>query len=452
MRSFLIGIYTLLLLTIVANAMGQDQNHFCTASYKTDVTSLRMRWVDTQGQVKTNRDGQPQRPFLLLDTRNTHYTTPSDKNLIEFSFDCLSQDLHQYSYTVYHLNQDFTRSELQSFEYLSGFTTDDITLYSFSNNTQQIYIHYQLFFPNEQMQLTKSGNYVLHIYEDGNPDNTVVNFCFQVVEPLVGIETDIRANTQEELNGRYQQLDIDIDTRMLTYNNPDDVKLVVQQNGRTDNQVINPKANYIEPFRFRYKNNRELIFEGGNEYRHFDAYSVYYAGYNVDRIRYAEGEYHAFLEYDQNRGVTSETERTGAPYIYEHDTNGQFVVNAENCFDIETEAEYMWVHWTLPMSAPFFDGTVYVSGELFHNQMNLHNRMQYDNEQKCYYLIAPFKQGAYDYQYWFLPKGEKKATLLKTEGSHWQTDNEYTVFVYFRPQGGRYDQLVGMRAFRGTAH
>lgn len=105
----------------------------------------------------------------------------------------------------------------------------------------------------------------------------------------------------------------------------------------------------------------------------------------------------------------------------------------------------MWVHWFLRAERPFFDGAVYVGGDLFGNNFTLRNRMDYDNEHKCYHLAAPVKQGGYDYQYWFVPKGAQSATLLRTEGSHWETRNEYTVYVYYKPFGARYQRLVGVK-------
>jgi hypothetical protein len=102
----------------------------------------------------------------------------------------------------------------------------------------------------------------------------------------------------------------------------------------------------------------------------------------------------------------------------------------------------------LPVSEPFLDGSVYVGGDLFGNRMTIDNRMQYDGEQRCYYLSALLKQGGYDYQYWFVPMGQKTATLQRTEGSHWQTENTYTIAVYYRPIGSRYDRLVGYRLIR----
>jgi len=114
----------------------------------------------------------------------------------------------------------------------------------------------------------------------------------------------------------------------------------------------------------------------------------------------------------------------------------------------------MWVYWTLPVEKPFFDGALYIGGELFQNEMSLRNRMQYDPETKCYWLTALVKQGGYDYQYWFVQKADQrpttnkaltgqKTTTQRVDGSYWQTENEYAIYVYWRPFGARYDRLVG---------
>ena len=413
---------------------------FYTHAAQTDIASLRVRYLE-QGQENLTR------PYLVLNSGVVDGTDA--RNTLEVSFDCMTHDIKQFTYTVVHLNADYMPSGLQTTEYLQGFTTADITDYALSNLTQHDYTHYSFTFPNDDMRLLKSGNYALHIYEDGDRDRTVADVCFCVVEPLVEISAQVRTNTSREINGRYQQPEIDLDMKHLSSFNSNEITLVVQQNNRRDNAVIVRQPTYIEPQRLRYMNCDDLIFEGGNEYRHFDTYSVYYAGYNVNRIRFEYSDYHAFLEPDENRGVIrGVTDYTGAPYIQQYDTDGQWRVNTEKSYFDDTDAEYMWVHWMLPAQRPFFDGSLYVGGDLFGNRMTLANRMQYDSERQCYYLSALLKQGAYDYQYWFVPKGGQKATLLSAEGSHWQTENTYTIAVYYRPVGGRYDRLVGYRLIR----
>ena len=397
-------------------------------------------------QVRTLR---VERKVLLLENGVVDGSAP--ENTLHISFDEMSHDVHFYTYTVVMMNGDASlNGELLNGEYLRGFTTRDVTDYEHSINTSREYTHYWLEFPNEDMALTKSGNYRLTIYEDGNPDNRVAEVDFCVVEPMVKIETKVRANTDIEFNGRYQQVDVDVNLQNLTNNlQPSEFRVVVTQNNRLDNAVTMTQPTFVEPNRLRYINNKALIFEAGNEYHHFDAFSCFYAGYGIDRVYYEMGDYHALL---------FPNEITKGQYIHEFDSDGRYVVNAERTNDSDTEAEYMWVYWTVPAEQPWFDGALYVGGEIFGNELSLRNRMQYDAEAKVYWLTALVKQGGYDFQYWFVPKSQEsraksqgvqqKTTTQRVDGSYWQTENEYAVYVYWRPFGARYDRLIGVSSVK----
>ena len=379
-------------------------------------------------QIRTLRV-LPSRAFLVL--KDGVVDGSESDNTLHISFDEMSHDVHFYTYTVQMVNDGMTSNE-----YLRGFTTKDITDYEHSINTSREYTHYRLDFPNEDMQLIKSGDYMLRIYENGDPENQVAAVFFHVVEPIVGIEAKVRATTDIEFNGRYQQVDIDVNTTALGLRDPKEVRVVVTQNNRMDNAVELTQPTFFEPNRLRYINNKTLIFEGGNEYHHFDAFSCFYAGTGIDRMVYEMDDYHALLFSD---------EVANGQYIHEYDSNGRFVVNAERTNDVDSEAEYVWAHWMLPVDKPWLDGSVYVGGDLFGNEMALRNRMQYDAEARCYWLTALVKQGGYDYQYWFAGKGtQNKTTTQRVDGSYWQTENEYAVYVYWHPFGARYDRLVGI--------
>ena len=395
-------------------------------SLHTHSEQIRSLRVLTYDQIAEGVQLTPQRPFLLLTDGVVDGNDAA--NTLHISFDQMSHDVHFYTYTVEHMNAEWSEpSGLLSSEYLSGFTTQDITAYEHSLNTMRIYTHYEFVFPNNDMRLTKSGNYRLFIYEDGNRDNRVAEVDFCVVEPIVGIDTKVRSNTDIELSGRYQQVDLDVVTSALGIKDPNELKVLVRQNNRTDNQVWLMKPTFIENNRMRYINTKSLIFEGGNEYHHFDAFSAYYAGSGIDRVFFQNGDYQALLF--PNEIATGQ-------YIHQFDSDGRWIVNAERTSYPDTEAEYMWVHWTLPVERPWLDGSLYIGGELFSNEMSLRNRMQYDSELKCYWLTALVKH--------------QKTTTQRTEGSYWQTENEYAVYVYWRPFGARYDRLVGMKILKST--
>jgi hypothetical protein len=409
------------------------------AEYRSAILSPTLRSLQAKYEA---RDRVLSRPYLEL--RDGKVDGSEEDNTLVISFDEMSHDFRHYTYTIKHLNHDWTLSDISSLEYLQGYTTADIVDYERSVNTQQAYTHYWVRFPSEDMQLTASGNYVLLIYEDGDMDKTVAQVCFSVVEPLVDIDITVRANTDVEFNGRYQQLDIDVQTSAIELRDAQDIKVLVRQNDRTDNEVVLLKPTYQEPKRLRYIHQKQLIFEGGNEFRRFDTYSTYYAGYHVDEVKYALGEYHALLETDELRGTaSSKAGREGTPYLSEQDANGQWVVNCEKTDYVDTDAEYMWVHFYLPVSRPIMGANIYVGGDLFYNSYGADNLMQYDAEAKCYYLQAYLKQGGYSYMYYTLQ--DDRLSTLPIEGSHWQTRNEYSVSVYYRPWNGRYDRLIGKK-------
>lgn len=406
----------------------------CLAAFCGEIRTLRVQYINAEtGECYS----MPERPILFSNAELLGAEGDQDGHVLEISFDEMSQDFKQYTYTVRHCDASGKADNLASVEYLDGYSTQDITDYTPSLNTQQSYTHYRFLFPNEDMRLKLSGHYEICIYEDGNPQNIVASVPIYVSEARVRVEGTVLSTTDIELSGRYQQLELELTTDGRSTNLREDYFIIVQQNGRTDNMVVAPQPTFADNRTLRWQHSRPLIFEGGDEYHHFDAYSTYYAGTGIDRVVYEMGDYHVLLNPDELRA--------GKPYSHEYDVNGQYRVHAERVQDVDTEAEYMWVHWKLRADQPFFDGAVYVGGELFGNRMNLRNRMDYDREMKCYYLSAPVKQGGYDYQYWFMPKGSSVATLLRTEGSHWETRNEYTIFVYYKPFGARYERLVGVK-------
>jgi len=363
--------------------------------------------------------------------------TENEKLVVRF--DEMSHNSHAYSYKVIHCNADWTESAISSNEYLQGFLSLDISDYTRSNSTTVLYTHYKFELPNDQMKFKISGNYVALIYEDNKTEKPVAQVCFTVYEPKVTIEHTLRCNTDIELNGRFQQLDFDIKLQGVNVQIPqDELKVVVRQNNRFDNEVFGVQPTYINGSVFSFKNNRSLIFEGGNEYHSVDLSSVYVATRGVDRIRFEKPNYVAYLR----------PQKATKPMAYEHefDANGKFVVNSQEAVgDVNTDADYLLVHFSVDSPEPFLDGRVYVGGDFNYNLLNDKSMMNYDFQLKRYLFSTLLKQGGYNYQYWFLRKSEFKSSVEKMEGSFWQTTNEYSIYVYYRPIGALYDRLVGIK-------
>jgi hypothetical protein len=97
------------------------------------------------------------------------------------------------------------------------------------------------------------------------------------------------------------------------------------------------------------------------------------------------------------------------------------------------------VHFTLASPEPV-DGDVYLSGAFTNWSFIREYKMNYDATRREYRGTAFLKQGWYDYQYVV-----KSATLppYHFEGSHYETENNYEVFVYYRAFQPQADLLIG---------
>jgi hypothetical protein len=76
--------------------------------------------------------------------------------------------------------------------------------------------------------------------------------------------------------------------------------------------------------------------------------------------------------------------------------------------------------------------------------------MTYNQEKGMYQLDLLVKQGYYNYQYVFVPKGTSDTDEKYFEGSFYETENDYMILVYHRPYGARYDRLVGVKVFNSV--
>lgn len=354
------------------------------------------------------------------------------------SFDDMSYEVKSYNYKIVHCNADWTPSAIAEVEYIDGFYDGIIDDYTLATNTTALYTHYRFFVPNDDLRLKLSGNYAVLIAQDNDFDNLAAIACFSVVDSRIGVSGNVRGNTDIELVRRYQQLDFELNTSGYEVRDPfSELKVTVYQNRRTDNAVTDIKPTYSSLATQSYKNNRKLIFEGGNQYHSIDFSSEYTYGAGIERIVFEHGDFQVWLSPDIKRAERGVAQGD--------DANGNFLVNRQGTDDSDSEADYMWVHFVLLADEPYFTGSVYILGQLCDNALDETSRMAYDFEARAYVKSLYLKQGGYNFQYIYVPKGETVGTLQPIEGSFWQTENEYNIYVYHRAWGERYDRLVAVK-------
>lgn len=354
------------------------------------------------------------------------------------AFDDLDADYKQYRYTFLHCDADWKKSDIQPMEYISGYYDDLIEDYTYSYNTTVPYVNYSVSFPNENIRITKSGNYVLRVFLDSDQDqNVILTRRFMVYEPLVTVEGKI-ANTYD-LNLRYTHHQVSFRVLSENYYMSDtyrNLHVVVMQNGRWDNVIKNIQPRNIVGNEYNYSLIEELAFPAGNEFRYLDMKTL---KYNTDRMQSLQYTYDGYQVY-----VMTDLPRNRGNYIYEEDINGRRLIAANDTRDSYSEGDYAWVHFLLPYYPPLAEGNLYVAGGFSDWQYNPENLMIYNKGLRAYEGKVFLKQGYYNYAYVFLPNHSRTGDLTFIEGSYWETGNEYSIFVYYQQQGDFYDRLVGL--------
>ncbi|PIF06717.1 MAG: DUF5103 domain-containing protein [Draconibacterium sp.] len=363
----------------------------------------------------------------------------SDTYLI-FSFDDFSADLKNYYYTVVHCDANWNESFLMQPDYLDGFTENPLNDYKLSFNTTFDYANYQLALPNEDIQFKISGNYVLVVYEDSDMKKVAITQRFYVYEPLTEVRGSVHRATLDAFEGENQEVDFEVDCRNAGLDSPENyVKVVIMQNNRWDNAITDLKPLYIRDNLLIYDYDKENVFPGGNEFRYFDNRSNQYNGENVVSTEFFDPYFHKTLKTDEVRA--------NKDFFQYKDMDGKYTIESQdaNVRDFTTECDYTFVHFTLALEAPLLGGTVNVFGALTGWNANKSNEMTWNFEKSIYELTLLLKQGYYNFQYAYVPKGSSTADLTNIEGSFWETENDYQVFVYYRDPAGRADRLVGYR-------
>jgi len=356
---------------------------------------------------------------------------------LALKFDDITEDVKQYSYTIIHCDANWNESFIQQSEYLSGFPDNPVNDYAMSFNTTVKFVNYQLQIPNEDCSPKFSGNYALVVFGGNNREDLVLIQRFYVVEPKVRIEGLVKKATFDPFNGDNQEVDFKIYNEQLKLMNPrEDIQVVLMQNRRWDNAILNLKPNYIRDNVLDYDYNKENVFPGGNEFRYFDIRTTRFNGENVQDIKFFRPVYHVTLLPD--------VIRSNKKYFSYKEMNGNFVIESQDrVTDYNTECDYVFVHFFLTMPGQLVGGTVNVFGALTGWNANKTNEMQWNFEHAGYELTMMLKQGYYNYQYVYVPEGSKKADSVNLEGSHFETENEYQIFAYYHDLASRYDRLVG---------
>lgn len=382
-------------------------------------------------QVTDTRTGLPiEIPVVLLGAPDG----------VSVEFDVLHDDRDYLRYTIVHCDASWRHTAISEPEYVDGFNEAVVEDYAYSEATSVPYTHYRLDFPAPGLEPKISGNYLLRVYPENEPDDVWAQVRLMVSEQVAGVSADLSSRTDVDYNEAHQQLSLTVDVERAGVADPfNDLIVAVQQNGRYDSEVAVRHPLRASRTSAVYEHLPELVFDAGNEYRRFETVNVNYPGMGVENISWAEPYYHFTLAVDEPRAE--------AQYAYDSTQSGRFMVRSQGAADSRVQADYAVVHFGLAMDE-MPGAMVFIDGDLTSRRFDAEALMHYNPDTGLYERAMLLKQGSYNYQYLVVPPGARRGTTAPVEGDFYPTRNEYTVKVYHRAPGARYDRLIAVAMIR----
>ena len=358
------------------------------------------------------------------------------------SFDELNRNLSEFTYAIRHCNANWTLDDLEEYEFMDTPGNKRITDRLNSFSTYVPYVHYELKFPNDEWDFHKSGNYIIYVYEDGRKE-PVISKRFMVNENLTGIKVTLKRPSAGEVTANAQSLDITLDTRGTDDQNFNaEPVLNVMQNGNWNSLELAVPSIISGGTSTEFLLDGKYAFAGTNEFRNFDIKNVKYLSPNLQYVTYLNNVF--------NVGLHPDKPRTFKDYFFDNDLDGKYLIKVQDGNNSNTDADYVNVFFTLPWAEPVIDGKIYVTGALGNWRQDTTTQMTYNYKSRSYELTMLLKQGYYNYMYAMVKKG-KAADFSFIEGSHYETENDYLIMVYYHDSQKEYDHLTGLQLFNTIA-
>ena len=353
-------------------------------------------------------------------------------DFLTLRFDELGGTSRLFRVRVRHRNADWSDSRLMTDFYLRGYREDLIEGGRPSTVQDPHYMHYEYQFPNQNMQLRLSGNYLLEVLEY-ETSNVLFSVPFFVHENAGRMEV-----TLEEIYG--------LDARYVVHHQPfvrfgypsyvvspvTDLSIYFAQNRFWGRARQADELDMSESGVFRAYLSRPESFVGVYEFRPLDLRRFDAGGPEVVEVRSGTIPPQVWLFRDVVNLDVNPRRRTPVTHgIPRDDRRARYV-------DVRFELE-------LP-EREATDLPVYVYGPFNNWSIDEENRMEYQSSTDSYLGRAIIKEGEYDYKYALVERGG--IDDLRLDASFASTAQEYAAMIYFRDPGLQADRLLQLDSGR----
>ena len=354
---------------------------------------------------------------------------------LQLTFDMLNPTNEFLQFTMIHCNSNWEPSNMTQNEYLAGNYQSNITDYKFSTNTYQKYVSYKCVFPSQDVSFTRSGNYILKVYRNFDEEELLITRRFMVLDNKLIVTAKVNSASDVRYRFSKQEVDFWVDYKNYFIPNPFlDVKASVLQNYNWSTAITNLKPNFVNNGQLVYNYEEGNLFSGGNEFRFFDIRSLRFFSMNVAE-KYIDSMKNAVLKPDQTRAHLA--------YYNQFDYNGRRAISNKDGNKIVEDGDYALVHFYLKADHELSPNGVYVFGEFTDWQMKEKYKLDYYPDKGVYFKKMKLKQSYYNYEYVTPADDGKTPEHTFTEGDHFETENDYDIFLYHKNQQYGYDELIG---------
>ncbi len=363
-----------------------------------------------------------------------------------FSFDQIDSEISNYYYSVIHCTHDWKQSNgLMFFEYADGFEINEIYDYEDSHSTYVPFTHFKLELPNDDIDIKKSGNYLLVVASDSEMQNIVITKRFMLYEQSLDVSGRVNFLPNFEYNKSFQKLDFKINREGYEIFNPlSELHIVIMQNYQWNNVITGIEPSFLSNTELVYEWEDKYLFNAGNEYRQFSFNNLeVYSQAEISKIEFKNPYYYIDLVQDKPKMFEQ--------YRSVEDINGGYVISTKrfaNSDMPEIQADYAIVNFGLEYNVPINDADIYIYGELTNYELSEKYKLKYNLERRTYERLLFLKQGYYNYRYLKVyHDNTKQIDHDFFEGSHFETENNYILLIYHRSPSESYDKLVSYSVY-----
>jgi hypothetical protein len=366
---------------------------------------------------------------------------------LELHFDDLDADVKYYSYTFQLCNADWTPAMLSQFDYMKGFSNVRINTYRNSSLVLTRYTHYTCNLPDRNTSPTKSGNYILKVFVNGDTSQVAFTKRFLVLENRVTAGATVVQPFNTAIFKTHQKLQFSVNVQNIKPTNVlQQIKVVILQNYRWDNSISNIQPTFIRQNVLEYNTENQALFPAQKEWRWVDLSS-----FRLQTDRVEKGDY---TNTGQTIFVKPEGERKELRYMYYRDFNGMYQLGNIEQNNPYWQGDYatVWFRYSTPDRNPIAGKELYLFGEFTNYELSDASRLKFNTETGMYENKQFLKQALYDYIYVTRDTKTNELDTEVTEGNWWEAENNYTILIYYKPLGGRVEELVGMTQVNSLAN